>query len=361
MPVGFFTTPPEPELMLTCPFCKTPNFTERGLIAHRCKYLSGNTIPNKAYNKALFAAKKASEQSSPTMPKKPTKPTASTEPDQTPASTTLAIKNGPALTVITEPGTALKAWVKKPDPKAFAKAWAEVDSRLVGWLVTAVKLGLVAEAIKAALPHGQFQPWVVKSLCKIVVAKNLDDAARTIRRYMQLARAWEKNQALLEDAGEDTPAPKITNEALVKLKGPKLDEGIRTFIGDRTLRQMLEDLREAGVKANQEEAEEEAKKSLEGAKDDAEKEGKTFTPMTPEEKAAQQLEINWLETSQTMLGCLEIVKLQVDVLPVARLEEARRMAAEQLTLIDSRLEALKAEEAKKRLKDRADQHRHPKA
>lgn len=264
-------------------------------------------------------------------------------------------KNAEALTVITGPGLALKRWVKKkPDSKAFVRLWLSHQKRKIDWLVEALKLGLVAEAVKAELPHGEFNPWLQKTLSQAVTEVDLVSSIRTIRVYRQVARAyWEEN--------EKWEGRALTNDALVKLKGPKLDEGIRKFIGDRTLQEMLDDLHEATVAANAEVAAEDRAKSLKDAEADAKAQGKKSPVPTKEEAARIQMEIRWDEAAETLHRSLSATKEVVDTLPLARLEEAKRVAEEQLKLITVRFEALKREAAEADVAKRIAQNTRPKA
>lgn len=137
------------EILLTCPWCKTPNYSERGLRGHVCRSAPGGKR-RQLSAPAIHLARKAAGLVKPRLPL----PLPSTTPVSMAKTNTVS-----ALALIGS--SELKADSKQ---LALLQASAAEQFRRLRLLreeeaLRGLLLGLTLHRVKASLPHGQFGKW----------------------------------------------------------------------------------------------------------------------------------------------------------------------------------------------------------
>jgi len=202
------------EILVTCPWCKTPNFSERGIRAHYCERLGRKKLGENALHAALTVARSKSTPSPAPMSK--TKP-----------ATTLAL-----------------ATVSHPELKASDKRLSTLQLAAIEHFRTMRRMrgeesrhglaaGMLLWTIKESLPHGEFGKWA---------EQNIEFFGKTYRNYlMQLALVFiEKMKVqrpeLLAVRGDQMELAIEKRETLVA----RFEERVGKFIGDLTLAELFD-------------------------------------------------------------------------------------------------------------------------
>lgn len=216
---------PAAEILLTCPWCATPNFTERGLRAHYCKRAGGGRGPaRKLSEPALHYARKAAGlvptatlSPSPSPMSKPAKPSTST------ATIDVAVVFGESKLTATPQLTKLKAATIDLLEEVARTEKLNIERRL--------GVGIALRLVKASSARGEFLPWL---------KANVKEAGYTQCTYMmRLAEAFVEETGLGAPTLKAIAAGKVSLKLKPKGKPTVIQSAAADFIGGLTWGELL--------------------------------------------------------------------------------------------------------------------------
>jgi hypothetical protein len=216
------------EILLTCPWCKTPNFSERGLKGHVCRSAPGGQR-RQLSAPALHMARKAAGLVKAAPTAAPSLPSASPMPKAEPSA---------AVVVFESAAQQLTKFQAKTVDAIEAVAVGERNNTL-----RRVAVGIALRIIKRSLPHGQFQSWL---------KTNVKDAGYRQCAYMMNVADVFVERAALGGSELVAIANGKTQLAPKGKKAPgKLQAFAAEFVGEHTWGELLADL---GIKGGEEPA-----------------------------------------------------------------------------------------------------------
>ena len=147
----------------------------------------------------------------------------------------------------------------KPDRESVRKAYSLVENNRATFAVNALKFGLCALAARAVVGHGKFGAWLSAALASNGNPRPF--AERTAKEYIGLARVYtdklsttDKLTGALESGVEDycaimsIPREQFSFEAVLASPADT-DNLLNATVGDMTLTQMRQLLREGAERA----------------------------------------------------------------------------------------------------------------
>jgi len=226
------------EILLTCPWCQTPNFSERGLRAHHCRARNRRKLSAPALHQARKAAGlvKAAAVSVPSVqpPAASVTPSdSSPSPMSKPATNTISLVASSAFHLAAPAAKKLMGRTLR-DFVTFTKLEKKAAS-------TAVVTGFSLHRVKVSA-KGEFRQFIECDLSK-KMNWTPDTAVKNSSFYMRLATAFYESAGLSQTTviaalDGDAKANKAFNAALSK------------FIGDLSLNEVLirEGIKGVGLK-----------------------------------------------------------------------------------------------------------------
>lgn len=212
--------------LLTCPWCKTPNFTERGLRAHRCPATGRKPLGPHAIRLAQKSAERIPVPTQVSMP-----------------------KSNNALALLSHPEFAVKKdGLAKLSEVAVAQVAAvgELESKAA---IGAVVAGLTLHRVKASVPHGKFGDWQAKHLTKIH-GWSKATAAKNVSYYMRLSQIFVEKTKIERPALLALPGDQLALDVGDSHQAKEFFTKVSKFVGGISLTDLLikHGIRSVGLK-----------------------------------------------------------------------------------------------------------------
>lgn len=295
------------EPLYTCPVCRQPNFSRRGLRAHCCHAKPGRARLT-AYELIKAAVRKVP----------------ACEP-ATSVSQSQPMSNSPkkhALALVAQP-----EWLIGKDALKKLQVAAVAEMQTIHRLQCeaagrAVLVGLALHRIKASLKHGQWGGWINRDFKAV--------GHRQVNYYMRLALVFLERERVQKPDLLALPGDQLALDVEGDKGGAAFVNKLQKFVGDLSLTELLikHGIKGVGLKTE-----------LTTGEDDEGDE------LTPEQQAQQERDAAWLAVwnpAQAIRATLtDPNKLQLISDP-AKVEQLKAEIVELNTLIDERLAALRA-------------------